>query len=46
MLAYDISASGHPSYYLRGVICNDDRNEIIIFNIEDRIRNEKRDTEK
>ena len=45
VLAYDISASGHPSYYLRGVICNDDRNEIIIFNILDGIRNEKRDTE-
>ncbi len=45
VLAYDICASRHPSYYLRGVICNDDRNEMIIFYIHDGIRNEKRNTE-
>ncbi len=45
VLAYVILPNHHYTYYLKGVICNDDRNEMIIFDIKDGIRKEKRDTE-
>ena len=46
VLAYEVfGGSAHTSYYIGGVICNDERNEMIIFYFFDAGRNEKRDTE-
>ncbi len=45
MLAYEIIPSAKTSYYISGVIYNDNKNEIIIFYFFDAARKEKRDTE-
>ncbi len=43
VLAYEIIRSLKTSYYIGGVICNDDSNEIILFYFFDTGRKEKRD---
>lgn len=44
VLAYGIWPGLNTSYYIGGVICNDDRNEMVIFYFFDAGRKEKRDT--
>lgn len=44
VLAYSIWPSAHTSYYISGIICSDEMNEMIFFYFFDAGRNEKRDT--